>query len=102
MKKLLFTLAICAALGCATASAAPAPALPAAESVSASPAVKGGAGHIYFWAGSSDASFSIYSITGQLIRVVRVGAGNRATIEMPKGFYVVRFGSQWSCKVVVK
>lgn len=89
-------------MGCADAWSAPAPALPAAESVSASPAVKGGTGHIYFWAGSQDATFNIYSITGQLVRVVRVNGGTRATIEMPKGFYVVRRGGQWSCKVVVK
>lgn len=102
MKKILLTLTICASLGCINAWPATVPSLVSLAAVSSSSSVKGGVGHIYFSAGSTDATFNVYSITGQLVRVVHVNAGTRAAIEMPKGFYVVRYGSQWSCKVVVK
>ena len=64
--------------------------------------LKGGVGVIYFAAGSNDATFNIYAITGQLIKSVKVNADSHVTIEMPKGFYIVRYNNQWSRKVVVK
>lgn len=63
--------------------------------------VQGGAGHITLFAGTNDVVFSIYTITGQVVRVVRVAADSRVTLELPKGFYIVKCGSQWSRKVVV-
>lgn len=82
--------------------AMPDPQVSRIDTNSSSPAVQGGAGHIYFWAGNSNVVFNVYSITGQLLRQVRVGTDQHVSIEMPKGFYLVRCGTQWSVKVVVK
>ncbi len=102
MKKILLILIIGATLGIAgRAWAAPEPS-PAIENVSSAPSVKGGDGRIYFYAGGGDAVFSVYSITGQLVRTVRVGADSHASIDIAKGFYIVRYYNQWSRKVVVK
>lgn len=62
----------------------------------------GGNGRITFAAGNSDAVFHIYSITGQLLKTVRLSADGHVSIDMPKGFYVVRCNGQWSRKVIVK
>ncbi|MBQ2075206.1 MAG: T9SS type A sorting domain-containing protein [Muribaculaceae bacterium] len=64
--------------------------------------VVGGKGTIAMVAGDGDTTFNIYSITGQLIKTVRVNAGTRVTIDMPKGFYIVKCAGRWSRKVVVK
>lgn len=64
--------------------------------------VQGGVGHITLIAGNVAEEFSLYSITGQLLRVVQVPANSQVTIDAPKGFYIVRCGSQWSRKVVVR
>lgn len=102
MKKLLILLVVCAAVGVASqAWAVPEP-VPAVENVAGVPSVKGGDGRIYFYAGSSDAVFSVYSITGQLVRTVKVNADAHATIDISKGFYIVRYYNLWSRKVVVK
>jgi len=102
MKKLLILLVVCAAVGVASqAWAVPEP-VPAVENVAGVPSVKGGDGRIYFYAGSSDAVFSVYSITGQLVRTVKVNADTHATIDISKGFYIVRYYNLWSRKVVVK
>lgn len=103
MKKVLYILISCATL-CVGSSAWASPAqAPAVESVSDQAAVYGGNGHIYFSAGSSETVFSIYSITGQLMKALRVAADSHASIEMPKGFYIVRCNTRgWSRKVVVK
>ncbi len=63
---------------------------------------QGGVGRIYLSAGNNDAVFNIYSITGQLLRTVRVAADSQVAIDAPKGFYIVRYGNQWSRKVVVR
>ncbi len=102
MKKVLSILIFCATIGIFGASAVPEPArVPAIESIANSPAVRGGEGKIYLMAGSVDATFHIYSITGQLVRSVKVSADSHVVIEMPKGFYIVRYSNQWSRKVVV-
>lgn len=73
------------------------------ESVSTSgPSATGEQGHIVFTAGGSEAVFSIYSITGQIIRVVHVSSGSRATVDLPRGFYIVKCNNLWSRKVVVR
>jgi len=72
------------------------------EGVAAQPSVTGEQGRIVFTAGTADAVFCVYSITGQQMRVVRVAAGQHATIELPRGFYVVKCNNQWSRKVVVR
>ena len=102
MKKILSILLVCAAFGMASAWASPEPDPAVIESVGNTAVVKGGQGYIYFAAGNVDATFSIYSITGQLMKTVKVSADGHTSVDMPKGFYIVRYGSQWSRKVVVK
>ena len=72
------------------------------ETVATGPTAQGAEGRIVFTAGSSDATFNIYSITGQLVKVVRVSADQRVTVDFPKGFYIVKCSNQWSRKVVVR
>jgi hypothetical protein len=72
------------------------------ETVATTPAAQGAEGRIVFTAGSNDAVFNVYSITGQLVKVVLVNAEQRVSAEFPKGFYIVRCGNQWSRKVVVR
>ena len=47
------------------------------ETVATGPTAQGAEGRIVFMAGSSDATFNVYSITGQLVKVVRVSADQR-------------------------
>ena len=76
---------------------------PRVEQVSSDEAsVVGGKGTISMVAGDNNATFNIYSITGQLIKTVRVNAGTKVTIDIPKGFYIVKCSGKWSRKVVVK
>ena len=72
------------------------------ETATTGPTAQGAEGRIVFTAGSSDATFNIYSITGQLIKVVRVSADQRTSVDFPKGFYIVKCSNQWSRKVVVR
>ena len=72
------------------------------EAAVTGPNVQGAEGRIIFTAGNSDATFNVYSITGQLVKVVRVSAEQRVSVELPKGFYIVKFSNQWSRKVVVR
>ena len=72
------------------------------ESLVTQPSVEGGVGHIVLTAGSAEAVFNIYSITGQLLKTVKVPADGHVTVDLPKGFYIVRYKNQWSRKVVVK
>ena len=103
MKRLLYIVVCLLAIGAAVAAPVPDSFLPQrVEAPVSGPAVQGGEGRIIFTAGSSDATFNVYSITGQLVKVVRVSADQRATVDFPKGFYIVKFGSQWSRKVVVR
>lgn len=72
------------------------------ESATTGPTALGAEGRIVFTAGSSDATFNVYSITGQLVKVVRVSAEQRTSVDFPKGFYIVKCSNQWSRKVVVR
>ena len=72
------------------------------ETATTGPAAQGAEGRIVFTAGSNDATFNVYSITGQLVKVVRVSAEQRVSVDFPKGFYIVRCSNQWSRKVVVR
>lgn len=72
------------------------------ETVAQGPVAQGAEGRIIFTAGNSDVTFNVYSITGQLVKVVRVSADQRTSVDFPKGFYIVRCGNQWSRKVVVR
>lgn len=47
-------------------------------------------------------SFNIYSVTGQLIKTLHLSGEAIASIDVPKGFYVVKCNSDWSRKVVVR
>ena len=66
------------------------------------PQVEGEVGKIVFVAGSNDAVFNVYSITGQLLKVVRLAAEQRTSVDLPKGFYIVKINNHGSRKVVVK
>ena len=72
------------------------------ETATTGPAAQGAEGRIVFTAGSNDATFNVYSITGQLVKVVRVSAEQRVSVDFPKGFYIVKCSNQWSRKVVVR
>ena len=103
MKRLLYIVTCLVAMGAMQAVPVPDNFLPQRiESTATGPVAQGAEGRIVFIAGNSDATFNVYSITGQLIKIVRVSAEQRATVDFPKGFYIVRCGNQWSRKVVVR
>jgi len=103
MKRVLYIVVCLLAVGGMNAIPVPDSYLPQRiETATSGPTAQGAEGHIVFMAGSSDATFNVYSITGQLIKVVRVSADQRATVDLPKGFYIVKCGNQWSRKVVVR
>ena len=72
------------------------------EAVTVAPEAHGGAGRIVLVSGERENTFRIYSITGQAVKTVRLAAGQHTSVEVPKGFYVVKCDGQWSRKVVVK
>jgi hypothetical protein len=76
--------------------------LPQRVETTTGPVAQGAEGRIVLIAGNSDATFNVYSITGQLVKVVRVSAEMRTAVDFPKGFYIVKCGNQWSRKVVVR
>ena len=103
MKRTLYILICLVAMGGMRAIALPDNFMPQRiENVVTGPAAQGAEGRIVFTAGSSDATFNVYSITGQLVKVVRVSADQRVTVDFPKGFYIVKCSNQWSRKVVVR
>ena len=78
MKRLLYILVCLLAMGGMQAIPAPDNFLPQrVETAKTEPTAQGAEGRIVFTAGSSDATFNVYSITGQLIKVVRVNAEQR-------------------------
>jgi len=102
MKRILYIVVCLLALSAAAAVPAPDNFLPQrVETVATGPSAQGAEGRIVFTAGNSDATFNVYSITGQLVKVVRVSADQRISVEFTKGFYIVKC-SQWSRKVVVR
>ena len=103
MRRFLYILISLLAIGAVNAVPVPDNFLPQrVETVATGPTAQGAEGRIVFTAGNSDATFNVYSITGQLVKVVRVSAEQRASVDFPKGFYIVKCGNQWSRKVVVR
>lgn len=103
MKRVLYIVVCLLAMGGMQALPVPDNFLPQrVETAATGPVAQGAEGRIVFTAGSSDATFNVYSITGQLVKVVKVGADQRTSVDFPKGFYIVRCGNQWSRKVVVR
>lgn len=103
MKRALYIAVCMLAMGGMNAIPVPDNFLPQrVETVVTGPAAQGAEGRIIFTAGNSDATFNVYSITGQLVKVVRVSADQRVTVDFPKGFYIVKCSNQWSRKVVVR
>lgn len=103
MKRTLYILICLVAMGGMNAIALPDNFMPQRiENVQTGPTAQGAEGRIVFTAGNSDATFNVYSITGQLVKVVRVSADQRITVDFPKGFYIVKCSNQWSRKVVVR
>ena len=101
MKRLLYILTLCVALAVGSVSATMVAESRIEQVSSEETTVVGGKGTIAMVAGESDATFNIFSITGQLIKSVRVNAGTKVTIDVPKGFYIVKCAGK-SRKVVVK
>lgn len=103
MKRALYIAVCLLAMGGMNAIPMPDSYLPQrVETTATGPTAQGAEGRIVFTAGSSDATFNVYSITGQLVKVVRVAADQRVTVDFPKGFYIVKCSNQWSRKVVVR
>ena len=103
MKRVLYIAVCLLAIGGAYAIPMPDNFLPQrVETVVTGPSAQGAEGRIVFTAGNSDATFNVYSITGQLVKVVRVSADQRTSVDFRKGFYIVKCGNQWSRKVVVR
>ena len=103
MKRALYIVVCLLAVGLAQAVPVPDNFLPQrVETVTTGPTALGAEGRIVFTAGNNDAVFNVYSITGQLVKVVRVSADQRVSVDFPKGFYIVRCSNQWSRKVVVR
>lgn len=103
MKRVVYIIVCLLAMGAGQALPMPDNFLPQrVETAVTGPAAQGAEGSIVFIAGNTDATFNVYSITGQLIKVVRVGAEQRTTVDFPKGFYIVKCSNQWSRKVVVR
>lgn len=46
-------------------------------------------------------NYYVYSITGQLIKTVRIAPDSNLTIELPQGYYIIRC-QQWVRKILVK
>lgn len=102
MKKLVYISLICASLAAINAFATPWPSgNQRIENVQTPASARGGDGRIFLSAGSEDAFFQIYSITGSMLKQIKVNADSHISIEMPKGFYIVKYNNQWSRKVVV-
>ena len=103
MRRALYILTFLLAMGAVKAVPVPDNFLPQrVETVATGPTAQGAEGRIVFTAGNSDATFNVYSITGQLVKVVRVSAEQRTSVDFPKGFYIVKCSNQWSRKVVVR
>ena len=51
---------------------------------------------------AGDNTFTIYCVTGQQVKVVELSGDAKATVELPKGFYVVKCSDSWSRKIVVR
>lgn len=103
MKRVVYIAVCLLAIGGAYALPMPDNFLPQRiETTVNAPAAQGAEGRIIFTAGSNDATFNVYSITGQLVKVVRVSADQRVSVDFPKGFYIVKCSNQWSRKVIVR
>jgi len=102
MRRLLYILVGLLAMGGMQAIPVPDNFLPQRVETTTGPVAQGAEGRIVFIAGNSDATFNVYSITGQLVKVVRLSAEMRTAVDFPKGFYIVKCGNQWSRKVVVR
>ena len=103
MRRVLYIVICLLAIGGSYALPVPDSYLPQrVETAATGPVAQGAEGRIVFTAGNNDAVFNVYSITGQLVKVVKVSAEQRTSVDFPKGFYIVRCGNQWSRKVVVR
>ena len=103
MKRVLYIVVFLLAMGGSQALPMPDNFLPQrVETAATGPTAQGAEGRIVFTAGNSDATFNVYSITGQLVKVVKVNAEQRVSVDFPKGFYIVKCSNQWSRKVVVR
>lgn len=104
MKKFFITLSLALVLMTTGAQAVASPAVAhdgVASSISAQPMAKPvqGGVELYVPADGTE-TFTVYSITGQVIKTVNVAQGS-TFVELPKGCYIIKC-ARWSKKVVVK
>lgn len=104
MRRIVHISLVCLALSCTTSWATPdVRADQRLELLAAAvQTVVGDQGQLLLTGGSSETHFSVYSITGQLLKVVRVPAATRVAVDLPRGFYIVKCDNLWSRKVVVR
>lgn len=107
MKKLLFTLLLTMCIATAmhanpvSKSEVNAPE-DTAELVVESPMVKSTPNGVVFSVSDDKTyQFGVYSITGQLIKSIKVLPHTSTTITLPKGYYIVRC-EKWAKQVVVR
>ena len=102
IKRVIAILFILAGICCAPGVVFPAHAQQQ-ETVENSATVVGGDGCMTIdnYGNDKELTFSVYSITGQIVKSLSVSSGASATINLPKGFYIVKC-EYWSRKVVVK
>ena len=58
-------------------------------------------GGITIYNASEITNYYIYSITGQLIKTVKISPDSSITIDLPQGYYIVRC-QEWAHKILVK
>lgn len=104
MKKLMTSITLALALMMPGVEAVAAPAAThdgVSSSITAQPSAKPVHGGLELTVpGDDTVTFTIYSITGQVIKTVNVGGGS-AHVELPKGCYIIKC-ARWSKKVIVK
>jgi len=103
MKQILALILLLAACGVSTASATSSDQREGIESVAENVATVSTAnGEMEISnPGNESMRFHIFSITGQMVKAVEVSSGERVTVDLPSGCYIVKC-SQWSKKIVVR
>ncbi|MDD6778629.1 MAG: T9SS type A sorting domain-containing protein [Bacteroidales bacterium] len=51
---------------------------------------------------SAPCVYSVYCVTGQAVKTLRLAPGTHASFDLPKGFYVVKCNNEWSRKIIVR
>lgn len=74
----------------------------AAEKIAETAELNVGRGSVELIAASQrSAHFVIFSITGQAVKSANVDAGERVSIDLPAGYYIVKC-ADWSRRILIK